>query len=89
MNVRKSLICGLQDEDAIRGLSEMCQHGLLTKEEYAFTLRANKEAIDESKSKGRELYESIQSEIIYSDGPPPFPTREMTEEEFKRMFKTG
>ena len=87
LSFRKSMICGLQDNRNELILRGIYRDGLMTKDEYEFTLRANQKAINECKSKGRVGMEEIQKNIVESNDPLPFPVREMSQEEFENMFE--
>ena len=87
LSFRKSMICGLQDNRNELILRGIYRDGLMTKDEYELTLRANQKAINECKSKGRVGMEEIQKNIVESNDPLPFPVREMSQEEFENMFE--
>ena len=89
-SIRKSLQCGLQDDEKIlEQLMQFYKQGLVTKDEYGYTLRAHQEAVKQSYSKGRQDCKNFRKNVIHSNEPPPFPTREMTEEEMHRLFGHG
>ena len=76
LSIRKSLICGLQDNSTCKELSDAYRDGLITKDEYASTLRANQEAVSACKSKGRDEMKEIMRKTEYVTVTPdtPLPT---------------
>ena len=56
LNVRKAAICGVTDESIFNLLRDGFQCGVITKDEYAYTLRENQAACNEMKSDGRECW---------------------------------
>lgn len=94
LSIRKSLICGLQDNSTCKELGDAYRDGLITKDEYASTLRANQEAVSACKSKGRDEMKEIMRKTEYVTVTPDTPLppslrglKPMTDEEFKERFK--
>lgn len=93
LSIRKSLICGLQDNDMCKKLGDDYRDGLITKDEYASTLRANQEAVSECNSKGRDEMDKIMKMTEIVTVTPEMESRlrgltpPMTDEEFNKRFK--
>ena len=62
LNVRKAAICGVTDESIFNLLRDGFQCGVITKDEYAYTLRENQAACNEMESDARKEYKSFSSE---------------------------
>ena len=84
LSIRKGLICGVQDTPASKmawkDLRSGYKNGLVTKDEYEFTLRANQESVNKCKSKGREEMKKALQNTKVSRGS-------ITKEEFNKRFK--
>ena len=61
INYRKAAICGDSHPDVFYELRNGYRYGWITKEEYAFTLRANQAACNEMKSEAREKAEKFNT----------------------------
>ena len=56
LNYRKAVMCGYCNDGLFNTLRNGFKYGVITKEEYAFTLRENQKACNEMNSDGRELW---------------------------------
>ena len=63
LNYRKAAMCGADHRDLFDELRKGFSDGFITKEEYAFTLRKNQDAVNEAKTKGREKYRRILKDV--------------------------
>ena len=64
-------MCGIGTDDKKDLFDQLRQgfnDGFITKEEYAFTLRTNQAAFDETKSEERELYKNYQKQLGFPQG---------------------
>ena len=61
LNLRKAVICGINEDGLFNTLRDCFKHGYITKEEYAFTLRESQKACNEMKSDGREKWKYLDA----------------------------
>ena len=61
LNYRKAAISGMSGDSLFNALRNGFRDGIITKDEYAFTLREHQKACNEMKSDGRELYFKLRS----------------------------
>ena len=56
LHYRKAAMCGLSDNNILDYIRHEYKAGIITKEEYAYTLREHQAACNEMKSEGRDAY---------------------------------